>query len=108
MVAASDIGKPRKITKNEKIQEIFRCNCGAPEHMVTVDLYEWKDFGDVDLYLQVTADQMYSWPKRVWLAIKFIFGYPSLKWHSVDLEYDDVIRLEKVLARYKEIRKKYD
>lgn len=90
------------------VQETFRCDCGSPEHMITADIYEWKDYGDVEFFFQVTANQHLFWYQRIIPAIKYMFGYPSLKWHSVDMQVKDVERLENLLKIYREKKKKYE
>ena len=91
----------RTTDKYNSGHEVFRCECWASEHMVIVDYYKWSD-GEANFYLQVTADQFQPWYKRIWMGIKFMFGFPSLEWHSVDLSYKDVMRLESVINRYKD------
>ena len=49
------------------------CNCGSPEHILR---FIWND-EDLELYTEVQLRQWRSLPKRIWVAIRYIFGYKS-------------------------------
>ena len=78
----------------------FSCECCSPEHMVRVGMYDDWNGNMPEFYMQVTADNFMPWYKRVWAAIKFVFGYPTLKWHSVTLTYSDVRLLQEKIDEY--------
>jgi hypothetical protein len=82
-------------------KEIFECECHSLEHMVAVGVYDW-DGGPPDFFLEVTADNHLPWYQRVWPAIKYLFGQPSLKWHDVLLKPEDVDRLQGCIDSYRE------
>jgi len=52
--------------------EYFECECYTPEHTVRFTY----DPDDGELYMSV---YLWRWPfwKRVWIAIKYVFGYTS-------------------------------
>lgn len=77
----------------------FSCECCDPYHMIRVGIYD-LDGNMPEFYMQVTADNFMPWHKRVWVAIKFVFGYPSLKWHGVILNYRDVRLLQEKIDEY--------
>lgn len=52
---------------------IVVCNCGTLEHV-----FRFCKFNDSpEVYLTVHLPDNRPWYKRVWLAVKFIFGYKS-------------------------------
>jgi hypothetical protein len=81
---------------------LFECQCFTPEHMVRVHVLDWADDGP-DFYIEVTADCHLPWHKRIWPAIKYLFGCPSLKWHDVMLSGDNVRRLDELIDSYFEL-----
>lgn len=63
--------------KNDKgmKQKLFVCDCGDISHQFVVSWYpEDKDWNDL-LYFQVHLNQSYSFWKRLWIGLKYIFGY---------------------------------
>jgi hypothetical protein len=81
------------------IHETFKCQCHANEHMVAVNVYHWPD-DEPDFCLSVTADVHLPWYRRVWVAIKYMFGQPSLSWHDVLLNHEDVVKLDNIISDY--------
>ena len=79
---------------------LFQCECHSLEHMVKVDVHTWTD-AEPDFCMSVTADVHLPLHRRIWLAIKYIFGQPSLSWHDVLLKPSDVDKLANVIAHYK-------
>ena len=84
---------------NRDRKEIFACECHSNEHMVVAGIHSWDDC-DSDFYLQVTADVNRSWYQRIWPAVKYLFGQPTLSWHDVLLSPADVKRLQSVINDY--------
>ena len=78
----------------------FDCACYDSEHTIR---FVFDDDGDIaELYLDVfLADQ--PWYKRLWLGIKYIFGYKSRYGHfgNWTLAEHDAERLQDLLDRYK-------
>lgn len=84
-----------------KNSEHFECRCYSPEHLLTFRY--WKDEHGAELYAYVflRPEPFY---KRIWLGIKYIFGYTS-KYGYFDefiLDPKDVDRMIGLLSRYKE------
>ena len=80
-------------------KEIFECDCHSREHMVAVGVYGW-DGDPPDFFMEVTADNHLRWYRRIWPAIKYVFGQPSLKWHDVLIQSTDVPRLQACIDTY--------
>jgi hypothetical protein len=72
-------------------REIFICDCHSIEHQFAI----WYDEEDNELWLEPHLDPTYHWYKRLWGAIKYIFGYKTMygNWDSVMLNPDDLPRL---------------
>ena len=80
-------------------KEFFECECHAREHMVVDGVYDFSG-GPPDFFMEVTADNHLPWYRRIWPAIKYIFGQPSLKWHDVLIRPADVTRLQGCIDTY--------
>jgi hypothetical protein len=70
--------------KNKDIEQrhIFICSCYSLDHLIAF-YYDREDF---ELHIQTRINPEYGFFKRIWLAIKYIFGYRSRFG-----EYDDFI-----------------
>ena len=56
------------------------CSCGSPEHIIRLEKLEWIKDGEVidqDLSISVHLSPENSIFKRIWIAIKYIFGHES-------------------------------
>jgi hypothetical protein len=51
--------------------EYFECACKDPGHILIFNY----DTEHGDLWVSVHLDTMFSWYERIWVAIKYIFGY---------------------------------
>lgn len=79
----------------------FECACYSNDHTIKMDLCtEDKEFPD--LYLSVQLNQWNGIFKRIWLAIKYIFGRGCRygHWDTWMLKHDDVNRLRNLLETY--------
>lgn len=74
----------------------FECQCGGDEHMLkfVVD--------DEDFYLNVFLNQYRSFFHRLWIAVKYVFGYKCKygHWDSWMLRPEDVQRLKDLLDKH--------
>lgn len=56
-------------------EELFICECGDLSHQFVVSWYpddpDWND----ELYLNIHLNQTYSFWKRFWIAVKYLFGH---------------------------------
>ena len=76
--------------------ELFLCECNSPEHMFVVN---YLDEGDAkEVYVDIHLTKATFW-KRVWYAIKYIFGYQCKHgaFDEIILNPDDAERLQKVV-----------
>ena len=81
--------------------EFFECECMSDEHTLKF-VYDKEDNA---LYTTIFLNQYRNIFKRLWIAIKYIFGYKSKygHWDCFSLRSDDVKRLKSVLNHVKPI-----
>ena len=84
------------------IVEYMECQCMSPEHLVKFHL----DLEDGDLCLDFHLANWLPWYKRIWVAIKYIFGYTSKYGHFDELIFkdQDVDKLIELLVHQKKIK----
>jgi len=78
-----------------KVTEFFRCDCASTEHQFVIDYWD----GDDELIVSVHLNPLEPWYKRVWMAVRYVFGYTSCygSFQEVILQRDQVDRLISVL-----------
>lgn len=77
--------------------EYFECICDSSEHVLRVV----KD--DNDIYIEVQLHKHHNIFKRMWLAVKYIFGYESEYGHWdcwIIKNKEDANRLINILEGY--------
>lgn len=55
-----------------KIQ-YYECACGSSEHVLRFVIDE--DVEDPGMYMEVQLRQHRNWFHRIWVAVKYVFGY---------------------------------
>lgn len=78
----------------------FECACEADEHILRFTLD--KDPEDPGIYTSIFLDSPYTWWRRVWIGIKYIFGYKCQYGHfgNWELRDEDVTRLRSMCNEY--------
>ena len=77
------------------------CDCHSPEHIIRYSLWAW-DYNDrPEMFVEVQAGHYLPWYKRIWPAIKYMFGIPGLDWHEAIIRPQDVDKLTSMLEEYK-------
>lgn len=78
--------------------EILVCKCENVEHQV-VFTYDSEDKEDRIVYMSVHLIPETNILKRIWVAIKYVFGYRSMYGHFDEFIFNtkDSHKLEKVL-----------
>lgn len=78
------------------IHNYFECECGSPEHTLVFRYNE----EDNELYTMVFLNQYRNIFKRIWVAIKYIFGYKSKygDWDCFVLRPEDKDRLIRLIG----------
>jgi len=77
--------------------EYFECACGGDEHTLRFII----DKEDKRLYTSVFLNDYQSIWKRVWIAIKYIFGYKCQygHWDYWIMRYEDIPRMREMLDK---------
>ena len=88
----------------EHVVEHFNCRCHSDEHTLKFTLSQYSD-SDVDLWTSIYLFQPQSFLKRIWLALKYVFGSHCGEghWDCVMLNVEDADRLIALLQKYKEL-----
>ena len=84
----------------EVINDLFICQCYNTEHQLIFSYFP-EEKGDV--YVSVHLTPEYRIWKRIWIAIKYIFGYRSRYGHFDEFVFNkaDVNKLQKVVNHLK-------
>lgn len=91
--------KNMKTTNNS--QWLFRCDCGTAEHDIVlrrdVDRLERPE---LTLYIQMATWQ--PWPRRLWSAIRYVFGFNPTwgHWDSTVISASTATNIKGVLDEY--------
>ena len=77
----------------------FECDCGCADHVIRICIDDWEDEPFPSIYLEVQLRQYHSFLGRLWLAIKYIFGYKSKygHWDCTCLKREQLPELIEVL-----------
>jgi hypothetical protein len=51
------------------------CLCSSCEHVIRFVFDPNEDYGDI--WTEIYLNHYHKWYKRIWIAIKYIFGYQS-------------------------------
>lgn len=84
--------------------EYFECICDSNEHLVRVNYFvdEIFDREEDGIYIDLHLNGYYPWHKRIWYALKYIFGYHCKygHWDCWNLKRQDAERFRDLLDRY--------
>jgi len=90
--------------------EYFECTCGAPDHTLRfiLDLEEDQDIPVPTLYTEVMLSHYQPWYNRIWIGIKYMFGYDKPDHFGCwELHQVDADRMISMLSKLKEANDKY-
>lgn len=81
--------------------EFFECQCHSNEHTVKFAI----DEDDGTIYTSIFLNTFYPWYYRIWIAIKYMFGYTSRfgHWDCFLLKQEDHPRLLALMSKSNEI-----
>ncbi len=84
------------------IVEYMECACMSPEHLIKF----YVDVEDGDVCLDVHLANWIPWYKRIWRAVKYVFGYKSKygDFDSVILKDEDVLKIIELLNYQRKIK----
>lgn len=67
-------------------REYVECECSSTEHFLRLTWWKEEDPRFAEIYVDVFLNEYYGFWKRLWLGIKYTFGYKSKYGH-----YDEAI-----------------
>lgn len=87
--------------------EFFECVCTTEAHTIRFKLDTYGP-DDVELYLSVFLNQYRNFFGRMWIAIRYLFGYKCKygHWDCTLIKLKDADRLIELLQQYKELSSK--
>lgn len=86
-------------------KEVFICECFSTEHQLVVSYMPGENKLDYDeLNFEVHLHPTYGFWRRVWSAIKYIFGYRSRygNWDNFMVNVNDADKLITILQKFKD------
>lgn len=89
-------GKRNVSTLRPDVQELLTCKCGDPSHQMVIG-YDLDEFEEV--YLSVHLVREHNIFKRIWIAMKYVFGLRSIygDFDEIILSPLDAPKLQKVV-----------
>ncbi len=84
--------------------ELFICRCHNTEHQLIFSYFDDED--NSDIYVSVHLSPERNIFKRIWVAIKYIFGHRSRYGHFDEFVFNpsDANRLQAVVNRLKQAK----
>jgi len=74
---------------NKNIDKFVVCTCGSTEHLIRLQLFQWMNkYGettDVDVSFEIHLVSNYSFLSRLWIGLKYIFGFKQKNGHFEDV-----------------------
>lgn len=84
-------------------EHYFECDCYSPEHLLQFKLFDTigEDHKTLSAYVFLNPE---PWYKRIWIAVKYIFGYKCRYGHFDEfiLNPEDVDKFINLLNKLKE------
>lgn len=82
----------------DTVNELFICKCNNTEHQLIFSYFP-NDVEDRNVYVSVHLSPEYNIWKRLWFAIKYIFGYKCRYGHFDEFIFNnkDAEKLQKVV-----------
>lgn len=85
--------------------EILICKCCSDEHQI---IFHWWDDEIIggEVYVEVLLNPEWRWYRRIWEAIKYIFGHRSKygMFDEIILDKNDIPKLEKIIEYLKQTK----
>jgi len=97
--------------RNYFTTEHFECVCSSDEHTLKFTLDETTgDIEDLEIWTSVFLDAYQPWWKRIWIAVKYVFGYTSRYGHfdCFIMRPEDVNRMQQLLHKFKDLEAKLE
>lgn len=82
----------------------IECDCNSNEHVLrfTIDLDENDEYPMPHVYTSLFLNQYRPWYARIWVALKYVFGYNCKygHWDCTSLAVDKVNNLRDLLNQF--------
>jgi len=87
--------------KHDDLTVFLSCECHSPEHTIIVQVFDWGDNLPYkpDFIVNVQASNYRSFFRRVWAALKYVFG-ADLIWNDVIVDRKDIPKLQAAIDHY--------
>jgi len=87
--------------KHDDFKVFLSCECSSPEHTIVVQVFDWGDNLPYkpDFIVNVQASNYRPFYRRVWAALKYIFG-ADLIWNDVIVDRKDIPKLQAAIDYY--------
>jgi hypothetical protein len=82
----------------------IECDCGSDEHTLRFTI----DADEQTIYLSTFLCQYRSIFQRIWVAVKYVFGYKCKygHWDVTSMSKEQVSQLKQIILKYDELTKK--
>jgi len=83
------------------LKVFLSCECHSPDHTIVVQVFDWGNEMPYkpDFIVNVQASNYRSFYRRVWAALKYIFG-ADLIWNDVIVDRKDIPKLQAAIDYY--------
>ena len=87
--------------KHDDLKVFLSCECQSTEHTIIVQVFDWGDNLPYkpDFIVNVQASNYRSFFRRVWAALKYVFG-ADLIWNDVIVDRKDIPKLQAAIDHY--------
>lgn len=84
-------------------KQYFECDCGSDEHRFCITSEDEEDSFAPQLYFHLQLHQHRNIFKKIWVAIKYVFGYECRygHWDTINISEDDANRLYVLFHQHK-------
>jgi len=85
----------------------FDCECESVEHTIRFVCDEYEP-DDKELFVEVQLMQHRSFVKRLWVALRYVFGYQCKygHWDTTTFKQEDLVKLQELAERAKHVKSK--
>jgi len=92
------------VKQDNDLKVFLSCECQSTEHTIIVQVYDWGNEMPYkpDFIVNIQAVNHTPFYKRVWAALKYIFG-SDLVWDDVLVQQDDIPKLQAAIDYYNKL-----
>jgi len=90
--------------KHDDLKVFLSCECSSAEHTIVVQVFDWGNDMPYtpDFIVNIQAVNYRPFRKRVWAALKYIFG-ADLVWDDVIVDKKDIPKLQAAIDHYNKL-----